>query len=763
MLDQHLRFPVYHIEVVTTEGGLTSEFVLEPFQVQKVSLRLRLQLGASCCLLLLGMAVSPELTVIQAWRCHQNRRVDITNVTYPDVFVLIRISDVLHNPQISLFIDPWEIHAMGDLQLKSESRYLAKFKANPQASILWDAAENCISSQEVRSSRKRKRSTLWSVMETVQAGPSLNRLYNYTPLKIQQIRLLELFPGYDGDAIEGLIRHVSISEDPKFRAISYAWGPALKPFHVHTPEGSISLTLSLHAALKRLRSTTESIFLWADAICIDQANVHEKVSQIRMLPTIFQSAESVFAWIGDDENESHEALETLLQIRTNEVKPDIWPVGLPPIPSEWQHPGLPPTKSKVWTHITAIFQREWFQRAWIIQEIVLATEVKLICGAWEISWDDIFAAIRLCLDWSSTLGVADNRIREMLSSLKPAYTLAQSRTVFKKTKLSPRFNMLALLDQFAHTHSTKECDKFFALLGISSDAETVAFDPDYLSSIETIARRYAAEFIRRGHAMDLLHRSGISKSYSFSSWIPNWTSNEPCRTISTWRGAQGIFSAGGPPSEYAQLVPEDPRHLQVTGAVIDRVVKIGSATTATSDLITVINSLSEIIDELGDYPTGESKRELMLKIPIGNAIKPCEDDTGSFQAAISEEDEDPYSNFHWNDSGHDIQSIQDMVEFFKQNRDERDITWKYWCTAAVFLKRLSYGRFFITERGYIGVGPKITKVNDQICVFAGGGVPFVLEEKYSTYSLIGECYVHGIMYGESWAFTGVQQQDLVLE
>ena len=130
--------------------------------------------------------------------------------------------------------------------------------------------------------------------------------------------------------------------------------------------------------------------------------------------------------------------------------------------------------------------------------------------------------------------------------------------------------------------------------------------------------------------MDLLHRSGISKSYSFSSWIPNWTSNEPCRTISTWRGAQGIFSAGGPPSEYAQLVPEDPRHLQVTGAVIDRVVKVRSTITITSNLIIVINSLSELIDYLRNYLISESRRELILKIPISNAINSCEDDIESF-------------------------------------------------------------------------------------------------------------------------------------
>jgi hypothetical protein len=227
-------------------------------------------------------------------------------------------------------------------------------------------------------------------------------------------------------------------------------------------------------------------------------------------------------------------------------------------------------------------------------------------------------------------------------------------------------------------------------------------------------------------------------------------------------GHVGLFPAGGPPVEYDRLDPHDARHLQVTGALIDTVIKIGRNTTANFDLITVINSLTEIIDGLGDYPTGESRQELLLKIPIGNAIKPCEDEIGSFQEAI-EGDKDPYANFQWNDSGNGIQSVQDIVEFFKQNREEREITWKYWCTAATFLKRLSHGRFFATQRGYIGVGPKTIKVHDHICVFAGGVVPFVLEKGSRTYSLIGECYVHGIMYGESSNFTGIRQEQFVLK
>jgi len=93
-------------------------------------------------------------------------------------------------------------------------------------------------------------------------------------------------------------------------------------------------------------------------------------------------------------------------------------------------------------------------------------------------------------------------------------------------------------------------------------------------------------------------------------------------------------------------------------------------------VIEVINSLTKLVDGLGDYPTGESRQELLLKIPIGNAIKPCEDETGSFQTTV-EGDKDPYANFQWDESGNGIQSLQDMVEFFKQNREEREITWKY--------------------------------------------------------------------------------------
>ncbi|KAL7928956.1 heterokaryon incompatibility domain-containing protein [Trichoderma chlorosporum] len=62
-------------------------------------------------------------------------------------------------------------------------------------------------------------------------------------------------------------------------------------------------------------------------------------------------------------------------------------------------------------------------------------------------------------------------------------------------------------------------------------------------------------------------------------------------------------------------------------------------------------------------------------------------------------------------------------------------------------------RFFITKKGYFGLGPQKLEPGDKVAVLFGAGVPFVLR-KYATaagkraWKIVGECYVHGIMQGE---------------
>ena len=55
--------------------------------------------------------------------------------------------------------------------------------------------------------------------------------------------------------------------------------------------------------------------------------------------------------------------------------------------------------------------------------------------------------------------------------------------------------------------------------------------------------------------------------------------------------------------------------------------------------------------------------------------------------------------------------------------------------------------FFTTSSGKIGLGPAYMKPDDQLVVLQGGLWPFILRTHGNEYQLIGECYVHGIMFG----------------
>lgn len=58
-------------------------------------------------------------------------------------------------------------------------------------------------------------------------------------------------------------------------------------------------------------------------------------------------------------------------------------------------------------------------------------------------------------------------------------------------------------------------------------------------------------------------------------------------------------------------------------------------------------------------------------------------------------------------------------------------------------------RFFVTRKGYMGLGPRSMQPADEVFVFSGGDVPFILRQSGSgEHRLIGEVFVHGIMNGE---------------
>ncbi|KAH7417000.1 hypothetical protein BKA64DRAFT_285072 [Cadophora sp. MPI-SDFR-AT-0126] len=66
-------------------------------------------------------------------------------------------------------------------------------------------------------------------------------------------------------------------------------------------------------------------------------------------------------------------------------------------------------------------------------------------------------------------------------------------------------------------------------------------------------------------------------------------------------------------------------------------------------------------------------------------------------------------------------------------------------------KLWSWMGFFTTTDGYMGIGSMNMHLGDLIVVLFGGEVLFILRSEGENYSLVGECYVHGLMDGEAMA------------
>lgn len=75
------------------------------------------------------------------------------------------------------------------------------------------------------------------------------------------------------------------------------------------------------------------------------------------------------------------------------------------------------------------------------------------------------------------------------------------------------------------------------------------------------------------------------------------------------------------------------------------------------------------------------------------------------------------------------------------------------CPATMESLKFCFGRrFLMTTNGLFGLAPPQALQGDIIVIFLGAPVPHVLRKYDGYYTLVGECYVHGVMGGEALAY-----------
>ena len=231
-----------------------------------------------------------------------------------------------------------------------------------------------------------------------------DKVYTYETLLPGEIRILILSPGQPNDPLRGTLETVSLHDDPEYKAISYAWGKPVFPEQIHLSRGILRITTCLYGALRRIRSETEAVRLWADAICINQHGYLEKNHLVDIMGDIYCRAKKVLVWLGEAEPADCLAFWTL-NVLNDFARPRLSVDGrdfnslksgeLPQFFEKYKFTsdsliqcplcGSQPLQEDqpleaALSALATVWRRSWFGRLWVLQEVSLATSVSFLFG-----------------------------------------------------------------------------------------------------------------------------------------------------------------------------------------------------------------------------------------------------------------------------------------------------------------------------------------------------------------------------------------------
>lgn len=109
----------------------------------------------------------------------------------------------------------------------------------------------------------------------------------------------------------------------------------------------------------------------------------------------------------------------------------------------------------------------------------------------------------------------------------------------------------------------------------------------------------------------------------------------------------------------------------------------------------------------------------------------------------------------------DMGRLHDIEDSIRQMDVTTDETTKF---GQRIFDTMDNRRLFLADTGHVGCGDARLSVDDFIVVIAGSNIPFLLRAgSDGTYNVIGEAYVHGIMFGEHAMKPDVKWQSITLE
>jgi hypothetical protein len=638
------------------------------------------------------------------------------------------------------------------------------------------------------------------------------KLYAEIELQRREIRVLDLLPGTE-EVLECKLRKISLDNSAEsYTALSYTWGNPKIHREICCNNRQITITESLHSFLWRLRSPTETMTVWADAICINQRNPQERGQQVELMQYIYRRAKLTIADLGIPE--MHPAANAFWAALYEHERDFGMQYGAD-VDSAFEYfesHDLPTADHPFWPLVVHSLLHPWFQRVWIIQEFALSPEVKFLRYDNLASAEEVLKFFKIWIALGRRI-MSYTEVPRIRRFERWAQAVENLRTVRQQVALNQKHTMLPLLLSSRACDATDKRDKVFALLGLASDTDHKGLAVDYTLRWEYIYRDAARVFLERENAIEIFVEAGAwsggtsTNPSGLPSWVPDWSvtyrQNRGFKCIpsdcdlTTWKWGKCVSGAAGN-TEARIRFTSDVDVLMVEGSVIDRVVATSSGrfdyfddSSSVPDqpddnhdchLFAFEDSARAESRALSVYPTGESVLEAYCKTLVFHSLM-SEGDPGYMNTGELLES---YAHFlkyrkllNYEEQGTPtLGSI--LKEAMQLTLAGRSI-FKYYPPegpqatveeveaarkpAQKFINRfneVSQSRTLcITQKGYMAMADHASNGN-LICIFKGARYPFVLHPdliSWNSYHLKGCCYIHGLMNGEALAFDDYEERE----
>ncbi|RDW58486.1 hypothetical protein BP5796_12416 [Coleophoma crateriformis] len=596
--------------------------------------------------------------------------------------------------------------------------------------------------------------------------------FPYLELQQDEFRLLQLAPGKKDDAkLVGSFLTASVHDPPAYEAISYVWGgnegaevspdvielqDAASPPQVHT----YYLRSNIHAALRALRRLHEPQLFWIDALCINRSgNMPEVNQQVTMKREIFHKSKNVCFWLGEEAN-SKAALDFIPRMLDVAVIDDI----------------IRDTSTRTaegWSAFVALLKNRAFSRLWFVQEVAVARNVTIHCGEQAIHYADFVDAVTMfssrrndiCRHQPKLYGDLNDRRIAMAERFVDVTSNALRWP--KGSNVSERLLSLEdLVSQLSDFTSSNPKDRIFAVLALAKDGlpwfedgqapahETrnpPSIEINYDRSLQDIYEGFFAHVVKNSESLNIICQRWSNSVPENAEQLPTWvrplhsfnqlhtedmTSGRIDADVLVGLPGKSFYDASKGHRASKQLQINDQyliKHIIVDGFPLDEITGLGPR--ALEGIISyewLELGGCVLSDEVDPIPE-RFWRTLVADRGLNGSHAPSWYHLAFLHCL---ERSTPTGDIETKRIIEDCgQGYSFVVEFLRR---VQSVIWNR--------------KFLVTKDNRIGLAPMAAREGDVICILYGCTVPVVLRPSDGSrthWSVIGECYLHGMMDGEA--------------